>query len=221
MSLHIAKVAIPTILGQVFALLVVSANTAYIGQVGDEFMIAGVGLGTLYVNIFCQSIILGLNGALQTLVSQSFGAGNIRECGIILNRGRIVAFLAFIPIVIILCLCEPFMLAVGMDPIASDYASTYTYFLIPAMFFHSQFDATRQYLNSQNKAQMVMYTMIVTSMLHFVWCELFVMRWGWDVYGISLATIITYFSNFAAITLYCLWDKEVKRSFFWFTKESY
>lgn len=67
---------------------------------------------------------------------------------------------------------------------------------------------------------MVMYTMIVTSMLHFVWLEVFVKSWGWDIYGISLATIITYFSNFAAITAFCLWDKEVRKSFFWFTKES-
>jgi hypothetical protein len=35
------------------------------------------------------------------------------------------------------------MLAVGMDPGASEVAALYTYFLIPAMFFHSQFDATR------------------------------------------------------------------------------
>ena len=53
MSLHIAKVAIPTILGQVFALLVVALNTAFIGHLGDNAMLAGVGLGTLYVNIFC------------------------------------------------------------------------------------------------------------------------------------------------------------------------
>lgn len=69
MSLHIVRVAVPTILGQVFALLVVAANTAFVGHLGNNSMLAGVGLGTLYVNIFCQSIILGLNGALQTLVS--------------------------------------------------------------------------------------------------------------------------------------------------------
>ncbi len=64
MCLRIIKVAVPTILGQVFSLLVVAANTGFIGHLGDEAKLAGVGLGTLYVNIFCQSIILGLNGAL-------------------------------------------------------------------------------------------------------------------------------------------------------------
>lgn len=169
-------------------------------------MLAGVGLGTLYVNIFCQSIILGLNGALQTLVSQAFGAGNIRECGVILNRGRLVALIAFIPIVVVLCLCEQFLLAIGMDPEASAYAATYTYALIPAMLCHSQFDATRQYLNSQNKASMVMYVMIVTSSLHFVWCYYFVFVLDWNVIGVSLATLLTYSLNLVIITAYCIHD---------------
>lgn len=118
-------------------------NTAFIGHVGDSAKLAGVGLGTLYVNIFCQSIILGLNGAVATLVSQAYGGGNIRKCGIYLNRGRFIAILAFIPITLALLLCEDFLVAIGMDPKASEYAGLYTYLLIPAMFFHSQFDATR------------------------------------------------------------------------------
>ena len=53
MSLHIFRFAVPTILGQVFALLVVASNTAFIGHLNNDDMLAGVGLGTLYVNIFC------------------------------------------------------------------------------------------------------------------------------------------------------------------------
>lgn len=139
----------------------------------------------------------------------------------ILNRGRLVAILAFLPIVLILCLCEQFLLMIGMDPEASAYAAYYTYLLIPAMFFHSQFDATRQYLNSQNKASMVMYTMIVTSVFHMLWCYLFVFQFHLEVLGVGLATILTYFLNFLIITIYCRYDKEVRRSFFFFTKASF
>ena len=221
MSWRIIKVAVPTILGQVFALLVVAINTGFIGHLGDSAKLAGVGLGLLYINIFCQSIILGLNGAVATLVSQSYGAGNIRKCGIYLNRGRVVAILAFIPIIVILLLCEEFMLAIGMDPQASHYAAVYVDTLIPAMFFHSQFDATRQYLNAQNKASMVMITMIITSSLHFLWCYLLVFQLQWDIVGVSMATLITYFLNFFVITVYCLCESEVRRSFFFFTRESF
>jgi Na+-driven multidrug efflux pump len=82
------------------------------------------------------------------LVSHAFGAGNIKQCGVILNRGRLVALAAFIPIALILCKCGDFLEAIGMNPIASQHASLYTQYLIPAMLFHSQFDATRQYLNA-------------------------------------------------------------------------
>lgn len=53
MSFNIVKVAVPTVLGQVFALIVYAFNTAFIGHLGDSAKLAGVGLGTLYVNIFC------------------------------------------------------------------------------------------------------------------------------------------------------------------------
>lgn len=143
MFFKIIRVAVPTILAQVFSLLVIASNTAFIGHLGDSAKLAGVGLGTLYVNIFCQSIILGLNAAVATLVSQSYGAGNIRKCGDYLNRGRVIAIVAFIPVIVVLLLCEDFLVLIGMDPVASKYAQVYTYALIPAMFFHSQFDATR------------------------------------------------------------------------------
>lgn len=66
-----------------------------------------------------------------------------------------------------------------------------------------------------------MYTMILTSFLHLVWCYLLTKVWTFDVVGVSLATLITFFLNFAIITLYCRNDKEIKKSFFFFTKESF
>ncbi|CDW89184.1 na+-driven multidrug efflux pump [Stylonychia lemnae] len=125
------------------------------------------------------------------------------------------------PIIIALVLCEQFMLAIGMDPRASEYAGLYTYLLIPAMFFHSQFDATRQYLNALNKSEVVMYIMIITSGLHLVWCYLLTSVWKLDVVGVSLATLITFFLNFFIVTIYCKRNKEVRKSFFFPTKESF
>ncbi len=88
------------------------------------------------------------------------------------------------------------------------------------MLFHSQFDATRQFLNSLNKAHMVMYTMILTSSLHFLWCYLAVFDFGWSVQGVAWATVLTYFLNFLLITLWSSYDKDVSKSFFFPTKES-
>ena len=47
-------------------------------------------------------MFVGLNGALETLVSQSYGSGNLKLCGVYLNRGRFVLLCSFIPVAVIL-----------------------------------------------------------------------------------------------------------------------
>ena len=44
-------------------------NLIFIGHVGDSHLLAGVGMGNTILNVFGISLFLGLNGALETLVS--------------------------------------------------------------------------------------------------------------------------------------------------------
>jgi multidrug resistance protein, MATE family len=129
-------------------------------------------------------------------------------------------FLSFIPCFLILLNCERVLLLLGQDPAASRYAQEYTYYMIVAMFFHSQFDATRQYLNSLHLSVWVTVTMTSTSIIHIFWCYLMVVRLDLDVAGIGIATMISYTWNFVVITIICKFNKSLKESFFWITSES-
>ena len=40
-----------------------------IGQLGDEMKLAGAGLGNTFIDIFGMAIWMGLDGAINTLVS--------------------------------------------------------------------------------------------------------------------------------------------------------
>jgi Na+-driven multidrug efflux pump len=53
MSINIFKVAIPAIIAMAAALLIEVINISFIGHLGDPAKVAGVGLGNLYINIFC------------------------------------------------------------------------------------------------------------------------------------------------------------------------
>ena len=44
-------------------------NMIFIGRLNDPEQLAGVGLGNMYVNIVSQSIIIGVNGGIGTLVA--------------------------------------------------------------------------------------------------------------------------------------------------------
>ena len=59
------------------------------------------------------SIVVGLNGALETLVSQAYGAKNYDQCGVYLNRGRIVLLITFSLVFIILSHTEVILVAIN------------------------------------------------------------------------------------------------------------
>lgn len=71
------------------------------GHLNDRTLIGGVGMAQALMSLMGMSIIMGCNSALDTLVSQSAGAGNLRLCGVYLNRARIIMTILFIPIVIL------------------------------------------------------------------------------------------------------------------------
>ena len=66
-----------------------------------------------------------------------------------------------------------------------------------------------------------MTIMIVTTLLHFWWCTFYVNILHLDVFGLSLATFMTYTSNFVIVTVYCNFNKDLQTSYFFFTKESF
>ena len=77
-------------------------NIIVIGHLNDENLMAGIGMGAMIMNMVGNAVMVGLNGAVETLVSQSYGADNLRQCGVYLNRGRLVIMIAFVPIGLIL-----------------------------------------------------------------------------------------------------------------------
>ena len=72
----ILSLAIPTSLCSIINILVEVINLKYIGYLGNDDMVAGVGLGNMTQNLLGLSIILGFNSTLDTLVSQAAGAGD-------------------------------------------------------------------------------------------------------------------------------------------------
>jgi len=74
---------------------------AFIGHLNDPAKLSGMGIGNLLMSLVSYGPFWGLNGALETLVSQAQGAGNMKLCGVYLHRGRIINFFSFIPMIIV------------------------------------------------------------------------------------------------------------------------
>lgn len=59
----------PTVLSAILTFCVEIVNIAFIGNLNDSHMLAGVGMGNMMVNGLWVAVYMGLNGALETLVS--------------------------------------------------------------------------------------------------------------------------------------------------------
>ena len=62
---HFAQLAIPSIITNVFSYMVMTVNTIFAGQFEDDSApkLAGVGLGSMILGMFCRQVLSGVNCA--------------------------------------------------------------------------------------------------------------------------------------------------------------
>jgi Na+-driven multidrug efflux pump len=111
--------------------LIPMVNFLYAGQLGDAYMLAGLGVGTSILECFTVYILMGMNEVQETLVSQAFGAGQLKLCGTYLNRGLLINTVIFIPLVVMLLFSRQILEAIGQDSEVSRYAATYIIVNLP------------------------------------------------------------------------------------------
>ena len=73
MNKRLWGIVLPAICSQFFSLAYEVVGLLFVGQLNDKLKIAGVGIAIVYVNITCQSVLLGINSALTVLGARAFG----------------------------------------------------------------------------------------------------------------------------------------------------
>jgi MATE family multidrug resistance protein len=135
-------------------------NIIILGHMNNPALVAGVGLGNLFQTMIAFSI-LSVNGALDTLISQTYGSGDIKQCGIYLNRAKLVVLFLFLPITIFIFYSEKILISVGQDEIATKYAYQYNMATFLGLFLTSLQDCEKRYLNSMSRTKVPMYCNIL------------------------------------------------------------
>ena len=75
-----------------------------------------------------------------------------------MNRARIIVFLAFIPIIVILTNIDRVLVSIGQDPGISKYARDYIVGQLPGLVMQAQFDCIMRYLSAYKKSYIPMLT---------------------------------------------------------------
>ena len=155
----------------------------------DPTKLAAVGLSGVIVVIMVLSMLIGLNSAQETLTSQAFGHGNLRLCGIYLNRGRFILLAFYIPFAAIAAaFSEKILVAFGQDEEVSHLTNVYVWAALPAVIFYSQYDLYKRWLACQRITFVPMVAMFIGTSLHVPFCYLYVKYFDLGLIGLGVAS---------------------------------
>ena len=185
------RLTIPSSLACVVGSIQAIMNLSFIGHLNDPAMMSGVGLGNMTNNLCALSIILGFNSALDTLISQAAGAGNIELSGVYLNQGRFIMTCVFIPIAGVLMNTKTLLVAAGQDPEVAGYAQAYVLTYLPGLYFQCLDDLQRKFLNNFKKNKFAFICTCFGALFHGLWCYIFVIRCNYGITGIGVANLIS------------------------------
>ena len=95
--------------------------------------------------------------------------------------------------------------------------------MIPGVWALGQFDATKRFLSSQERAAIPVVTQVLTTLLHYVWLVYFVNHLDMKEFGMAIATNLTYISNMiiADIWLRLRSNHEYKEMIFFYDRTAF
>ena len=85
----------------IFFQLVAFCNIYFMGHADDPDLMAGVGLGNMLLNVCIFSISQGMASTIETFVGWSYGSEKYSECGLHLNRARLMLLVILAPVILL------------------------------------------------------------------------------------------------------------------------
>ena len=152
----------------------------------DPSIMAGVALGHMTRVLLGSSLLVGVNGSIETYVVQAAGAKEHALAGTYLNQGRVILLIVFIPVALMLMQTEYLMVTLGQDPVVAQNAQLLVYYSLPAVLISGLNDSQKKFLNCFKKNYVPMTTNIINTFLYPLWAYLFILHLHLGIVGVAL-----------------------------------
>jgi MATE family multidrug resistance protein len=203
---ELLSISLPTSLNFVCIIFLNLINISFISYNYNNFkMVDALGASILYINCTTFIITVGLVLAMDTLCSNALGANKKYLMGLYVNRARVISY-SFMVISIlfnkIYALDILFLLTNDMEIVehSKDFIFKYYFSLLIELGFRINVG----YLSIVNKTIINSIILGTTSILHLVWCYIFIHGYNLEIAGVAYAMIITQTLNliFSGLYLY-------------------
>uniref|UniRef100_A0A672YCP3 Multidrug and toxin extrusion protein n=1 Tax=Sphaeramia orbicularis TaxID=375764 RepID=A0A672YCP3_9TELE len=201
--LQLFRLAGPVVISQLMIFMISIISTVFCGHLGKTEL-AAVSLATA-VNVTGICIGTGLTFTCDTLISQTYGSGNLKRVGVILQRGILILLLACFPCWAVLINTEALLLAFRQSPEVASLSQLYVEIFMPALPAAFMFQLQSRYLQNQGIIWPQVVTGVTGNILNAIinYVLLFVLDLG--IAGSATANAISQYTLAVVLYIYiCL-----------------
>jgi MATE family multidrug resistance protein len=206
---RVSRLALPVAIAELGWMAMTTVDTIMVGPLGPAAIGAlGVSNSAFYsIAIFGMGLLLGLD----TMVSQSHGAGDKADTHHSLAQAVYLAFAISIPLTIIFLFLPAIFRAFGINPQVSDLAElfvrTLTWSTLPLLLY----GAFRRYLQGIGHVRPVMFVLVSANVVNWGANWLLIQgRWGFPALGVTGSALSTCLARvyMAGALLFFIWHFE-------------
>lgn len=181
---------IPSIVSMIMVLIYNLADTFFIGQTDNAFMVAAVSLATpVFLLFMAVGMLFGIGGT--SLISRMLGQGEGKKAkntsAFCFWSGLVIGVVSMVFIWIFV---EPVCSAVGASPDTMEYTKQYLSIVACGIPFLIVSNSFSNIIRAEGNAQKAMMGMIVGNLVNIILDPVFILGCGWDVKGAAVATVI-------------------------------
>lgn len=207
----LAVSSLPVSLSLIFVFLIETINIAFVGNFGTTEMLAAIGIGTCFLNIFGVTPLIGLQGAVDTLCSTAYGSKKYDLVSIYSSISRVIVFAYFIIIFVPVSLfCEEFFYLLNQTEEVALIATSFVRYCSLAILLIGLRESLTRYLQSMLHFKPQMIITLITLCLHPFYAYLFIVHFNYKVNGAGIALCITQATNVLILALYIYYCKSIE-----------
>ena len=192
---------VPSIISMIMVLVYNLADTFFIGQTKDAYMVAAVSVATPVFLIFMAvGMLFGIGGT--SLIYRMLGEGKSQKAkntsAFCFWTGLTIGVIAMIMIWIFV---KPICQMVGASEETTGYASQYLNIVAVGIPFLIVSNSFSNIIRSEGAAKTAMAGMVIGNLINIVLDPLMILAFGWNVAGAAIATVIG--NVFSAVFYVC------------------
>uniref|UniRef100_A0A3B5M7R1 Multidrug and toxin extrusion protein n=1 Tax=Xiphophorus couchianus TaxID=32473 RepID=A0A3B5M7R1_9TELE len=184
------KLAGPVVISQLMIFMISFVSMVFCGHLGKTEL-AGVSLSIAVRRLSGILVSFCFAERLSACFAQTYGSGNLKRVGVILQRGVLILLLACFPCWAVLINTEPLLLAVKQSPEVARLSQMYVNIFMPALPAAFMYQLQGRYLQNQGIIWPQVITGAIGNVLNAIINYVFLYPLNMGVAGSAVANAIS------------------------------